>query len=248
MLAASRSKLAESLPADLMPRVWWPIMDAKLVDTPMPRVSWEGWRPVIRIPPRPLPEAPSAEEPALHRRSDARSAIASALRRYRLDRYFRVPRPYDQARPGPLDPAVAKAVRSAGFQYMWTKSAFGRAAPALVVNDFVALPFTAENWGGWTPFYTVESTAQVRLAERRLLRAGRPAWLASNVDSILWTLSGEVLEKGGQLFQVAELVANGGRSGRLVNVTPNVIARYSRILAALNGDQVIARSRSHAHT
>jgi hypothetical protein len=239
LLATARSKLADSLPVALMPRGWWPIMDAKLVDTPMPRVSWEGWQPVIRIPPRPLKEEPSAGKPTLNRPSDARSALASALRRHHFDRYFRVPRPYDQARPGPVDPAIAKAVQSAGFEYMWTKSSFGSAAAALVENDFVALPFTAGTWGGWTPFYTVESTAHVRAAERRLLRTGRAGWLASNVDSCLWLFSGEVLEKGAGLFRVAQLVANGGHSGRLINVTPNVVARYSRILAA-RADETIS--------
>ena len=68
--------------------------------------------------------------------------------------------------------------------------------------------------------------------ERLLLRAQQPAWLASNIDSVLWMLPGEVLERSGQLFRVAQLVAKGGRSGRLINVTPNVVARYARIVSA----------------
>ena len=114
---------------------------------------------------------------------------------------------------------------------MWTKAGFGQSNPRHVIDDFVALPFTAGDWDGWSPFYTVHSTAQVTAAERSLLRGRRPAWLASNVDSILWTLPGEVLEKGHVLFEIAQLIAKGGRSGRLVNVTPNVIARYARILS-----------------
>ena len=241
LLENARRELAESLPEDLMPRGWWPLMDAKLVDFATPRVSWEGWRPIVRIPSRPSPEeGQSAEKPASRHRSDVRARIGSAFRRYHLDRFFQVPRPYDQARPGPLNSAVADAVQSAGFEYMWTKAAFGRPQPALVVNDFVALPFTAGNWDGWSPFYTVGSAVQVRTAERRLLRAGQPGWLASNVDSILWTLPGEVLEKGAELFQVAQLVANGGHSGRLINVTPNVVARYARILNARAGETVLS--------
>jgi hypothetical protein len=232
LLSNARSELANSLPEGLMPRGWWPLMDAKLISATAPLVSWEGWRPVVRIPPRPRhKERPSAEEPAPCDRLDARRIMGSALRRYRLDRIYEVWRPYDHARPGPFDPAVVEAVRCAGFEYMWTKTAFRRPHSALVMNGFVALPFTAGDWDGWSPFYTVRSTAQVRTAERRLLRARRPAWLASNVDSILWMLPAEVLEKGRALFQVAQLVANGGCTGRLVNVTPNVIARYARILA-----------------
>jgi len=220
-------------------------MDAKLIQTPAPRISWEGSRPLVRVPPRHLPEEqPSAEKPASCRQPDVRRLIRNALRRYHLDRFFRVPRPYDQARPGPFQPAIAKAVQSAGFEYMWTKAAFGRSEPAFVMNDFVALPFTAGHWDGWSPFYTVQSTAHIRAAERRLVRAGRPAWLASNVDSILWMLPGEVLENGRALFHVAQLVANGGHSGRLTNVTPNLIARYARMLTACRGELISRTSYS----
>jgi hypothetical protein len=242
MLIDARRELAEYLPISLIPRGWWPLVDARLVDAQVPRISWEGWRPIVRIPPRSWPkEHLPAKEPRSNRR-DVRSILANTLRRYRLDRSFRVSRPYDHTRPGPLDPAVTEAVRSAGFEYMWTKTGFGNPASALVVNDFVALPFTAGNWDGWSPFYTVGSAAQVRTAERRLLRTGRPGWLASNIDSILWTLPSEILEKGAELFQVAQLVANGGHSGRLINVTPNVIARYARVLAARAGDKESRRS------
>ncbi len=113
---------------------------------------------------------------------------------------------------------------------MWTKARFGESRPALSNGDFVALPFTAGNWDGWSPFYTVGSATDVERAERRLLKAGGPAWLASTVDSPLFLLPGELLEHGSRLYELAALVAAGGRSGRLVNVTPNVIARYSRLL------------------
>ena len=44
--------------------------------------------------------------------------------------------------------------------------------------------------------------------------------------------AGEVLERGSSLYAIARLASTGGRSGRLVNVTPNVIARYARLLDA----------------
>ncbi|PWC32982.1 hypothetical protein [Azospirillum sp. TSO35-2] len=241
LLTDARAEVAGILPPGLMPRGWWPLVDAPLVPATTPRLRWDEGRPVLRITPRPRPSetpaadagaagptpAPAPSSPA----TDARRLIGNALRRYRLDRFYEAWRPYDSARPGPVSPAVAAAVRSAGFEYMWTKAAFGQAGPALVDGDFVALPFTAGDWDGWSPFYTVRNTGQVRAAERRLLRPGRPGWLASNIDSILWMLPGEVLEKGRALFQVAQLVAGGGGSGRLVNVTPNTVARYARILA-----------------
>lgn len=234
LLAKSRAELAKSLPDDLMPRGWWPLMDAKLIDSPMPLISWEGGLPLLRIPARRSVGQGSvtAEQTPSSSPRDTRRAIADMLRRYHFDRYFRVARPYDEARPGPLDLDVVEAVKSVGFEYMWTKTGFGHPERAQVIGDFVALPFTAGNWGGWSPFYTIESTAQIKSMERRLLRAKQPAWLASNVDSVLWMLPGEVLEKGDELFRAAQLVANGGSSGRLINVTPNVIARYARILGS----------------
>jgi hypothetical protein len=94
----------------------------------------------------------------------------------------------------------------------------------------VALPFTAGNWDGWTPFYTLGHTTDVVRAEGRLLRSGRPGWLAGTIDSPLWAFSGEVLEHGSRMYRISELIARGGRSGRLLNVTPNTIARYARLL------------------
>lgn len=244
LLTDARAEVATMLPPALMPRGWWPLVDSPLVPGRTPRLHWEEGRPVLRISPRPRPSetpaasveaapegtprtAPRAGAPAM----DARRLIGNALRRYRLDRFYEAWRPYDSARPGPLRPEVAAAVRSAGFDYMWTKAGFGDAEPVVTDGGFVALPFTAGDWDGWSPFYTIRNTAQVRSAERRLTRSGRPGWLASNIDSILWMLPGEVLEKGRALFQVAQLVANGGGTGTLVNVTPNTVARYARILA-----------------
>lgn len=248
LLADARAEIATMLPPGLMPRGWWPLVDSPLVPGHTPRLHWEEGRPVLRISPRPRPaETPAAGveaapegTPRTEPRTgapamDARRLIGNALRRYRLDRFYEAWRPYDSARPGPLRPEVAAAVRAAGFDYMWTKSGFGT-AEAVVADGgggggFVALPFTAGDWDGWSPFYTIRNTAQVRSAERRLTRSGKPGWLASNIDSILWMLPGEVLEKGRALFQVAQLVANGGGTGMLVNVTPNTVARYARILA-----------------
>ena len=57
--------------------------------------------------------------------------------------------------------------------------------------------------------------------------------LVGTIDSPLWALSGEILERGSELYRIAELTARGGTSGRLVNVTPRVIARYARVLDEL---------------
>ncbi|PWC89386.1 hypothetical protein TSH100_04920 [Azospirillum sp. TSH100] len=248
LLADARAEVATLLPPGLMPRGWWPLVDSPLVPGHTPRLHWEEGRPVLRIAPRPRPsETPAASVETASQAGgpaiDARRMIGNALRRYRLDRFYEAWRPYDSSRPGPLRPEIAAAVRSAGFDYMWTKAGFGDAEPAVTDGGFVALPFTAGDWDGWSPFYTIRNTAQVRTAERRLTRSGQPGWLASNIDSILWMLPGEVLEKGRALFQVAQLVANGGGTGTLINVTPNTVARYARILAEVKAGQGVSASQ-----
>ncbi len=151
------------------------------------------------------------------------------MRRLHLDAWFEEQRPFDGFSPGTFDDRVAAAVRAAGFSYMWSKAGFG--APRVLHRDgeFVALSLTAGNWDGWSPFYTVASTQDLARAERRLLRRG-PGWLVGTIDSPLWALSGEVLQRGSSLYAIARLASSGGSSGRLVNVTPSVIARYARLL------------------
>ena len=113
---------------------------------------------------------------------------------------------------------------------MWSKAGFG--VPRLVhrQGDFVSLPLTAGVWGGWTPFYTVDGVSDLVTAEKRLTRSGEPGWLAGTIDSPLWLDSGELFARGAELFRMAEWLTAGGRTGRLVNATPGVVARYARLL------------------
>jgi hypothetical protein len=174
--------------------------------------------------------ADTSEGQASGRARDVRGLAGHAVRRFGLERLFEERRPFDDRRPGALDRGVFDAVRGAGFEYMWTKSSFGEPKAAAREGDFLALPFTAGNWDGWSPFYTVAAASDVAAAERSLLRRGGPGWLASTIDSPLFLLPGELLEHGSRLYELAELVARGGRSGRLINVTPNVVARYARLV------------------
>jgi len=161
---------------------------------------------------------------------DARKLVGDAVRGAGLDRFLEEWRPFERCRPGPIDERVADAVRAAGFSYMLTKAGFG--APRVVHrrDDFVALPSTAGQWDGWSPFYTVSRVGDLLEAERRLGAGGQPGWLVSTVDGPLWALPGEVWEHGAELHRIASLAAAGGRSGALVNVTPHVVARYARLL------------------
>ena len=229
-LVEARTAMAARLPAHLVPLGWWPLLDTTVVEARPPLMVWERGGPRIRVPTRPATAGRAAPGRRPGQWPDLRSLAGWASRRSGLDRFVEERRPYDHVRPGPFEPEVATAVRQAGFAYMWTKAAFGTGAVAWRQGDFVALPFTAGNWDGWTPFYTVGHRGDVERAERRLLRSGRPGWLATTVDATLFAMSGEVLEHGSTLYRAAEQTARGGRSGRLINVTPGVVARYARLL------------------
>lgn len=212
-LADARRELDALLPPSLRPSGWWPLLDTATRAHRVRVLGRQGRRPVLRLRP-------------------GRSMLRALVNRTNGYRWVEERRPYDDVRPAAIAPAVAAAVRDAGFDHMWTKASFGSSRPAHVDGDFVALPFTAGNWDGWSPFYTVSSVDDLVSAERRLTAAGQPGWLVSTVDSPLWLLTGERQRHGSWLHEAASLLAGGGRTGRLVNVTPSVVARYARVLAA----------------
>ena len=214
-LTDALAQLEQLLPSTLQPRAWWPLLDTTLRPHRAPLVTRLGWRPVVHF------------DPA------RRSVLNAVIHRTKAYRFVEERRPYDGARPGDIAPAVLDAVKGAGFDHAWTKAGFGtsRIVHADTDGDFVALPFTAGNWDGWSPFYTVSCVADLANAERRLTRTKDPGWLVSTVDSPLWLLSGERQRHGSWLHDAATRLAAGGRSGRLVNTTPSVIARYARLIA-----------------
>jgi hypothetical protein len=231
-LADALASIHAQAPRALWPRGWWPLLDTRLVRRREVPVGRRGRRPVVRFQPRGDPPAAEtgASDPRPPRR-DLRALAGSLLRRTGLDSLLEERRPFDGWRPGALDERLASAVKAVGFEYMWTKAGFGRPRVLRRDGDFVALPFTAGAWDGWSPFYTVGSIEGLLRAERRLRRHGEPGWLVTTIDSPLFALSGEVLEHGARLYEIAHAAARGGASGELVNVTPNVVARYARLLA-----------------
>jgi hypothetical protein len=239
-LAEAREAAARLLPAGLRLRGWWPLLDAPLVPARARPIGLRGRRPVVRFTPRArelgdgacTPEAANAAGTVPR---DVRGLAAAAVLRLRLDGLLEERRPYELQRPGVADERIAEDVRGAGFEYMWTKARFGTWEASVCEDGFVSLPFTAGNWDGWSPFYTVARAPQLARAERRLRRRGGPGWLASTVDSPLLLLPGELLEHGGALHRLASFAAGGGGSGELVNVTPHVVARYARLLARRSG-------------
>lgn len=223
---------AARLPPGLRPRGWWPLLDTPLVRGRTRRVEFRGGRPSVVVDPRAPDAALEAEGDGdggtRVRPAGARALTAAAAHKLGLRSLFDYRRPFDDRRPGAFDESIAGAVRAAGLEYMFTKAGFGTPRVVHRDGDFVALPSTAGRWDGWSPFYTLSHERDLRRAERRLGRG--PGWLVSTIDGPLWALSGEVWENGGTAYRIAELAARGGSSGRLVNVTPNVVARYARLL------------------
>lgn len=215
---------------DLRPRGWWPLMDSPLVRYRTPPVGRAGLKPVFYFTPRYLSRGSDAPTVPGQSPRDLRSAVGRVVRRLHLDRLMEERRPFDAFRSGDIDQRVAEEVAEAGLDFMWSKADFGKPRVAYRSGDFVGLSLTMGNWDGWSPFYTVSTRADVRRGERRALVRKKPGWLVGTVDSPLWLLSGEVLEHGSRIYDVASYLAGGGSSGRLVNATPTTIARYARFL------------------
>jgi len=231
-LAESLEAIEARVPAALRPRGWWPLLDTRLVRHRELPLGHRGARPLVRFRSRGevAERAAMAEHNAAARR-DLRALVGRTVRATRLDAFLEEGRPYDGWRPGEPDEEVVAAVRDVGFEYMWSKAAFGKSQILRRHGEFVVLPFTAGAWDGWSPFYTVGEVGALFRAERQLLGRGAPGWVASTIDSPLFALPGEIWENGSRLHAIARAVAEGGRSGKLVNVTPRVVARYARLLA-----------------
>jgi hypothetical protein len=213
--------------AQHLPRGWWGVMDAPLLPRRIGRVSFSASPPAVKLRYRPRPLVAAARS-----NGEARADLRSRIRRSPLASWFEPIRPFDESRPGPPLHSVLSSVRSAGFEYALTKSEFGL-PPTVVtgVEGLTVLNYTAGRWDGWTPFETINNAADVARAETDLLRGGRPGWLLGGFDSCLWTFSGYALDRGRELRDICRRLADGGASGKLVNVTPGTLARYARILA-----------------
>jgi hypothetical protein len=243
-LRIARAELERlEVPRSWWPTGWWATMDAPMVPLgrwrrPKP-LRWTGSIPYfvqVRFHPRdgqePDLDVGEIREPEAGRPLDWREALRRRVRDSRFRGFFSGYRPYEGYGPGPLAAELATTIRDAGFGYMLSKSGFGR-RPRVVYRDgdFVALNYTAGRWDGWTPFETVNDVGDLRRAEKFLLARGRPGWLLGTVDTCLWAFSGELWQSAPGLAAMARFAAEGGTSGRLVNVPPRVVARYARLIA-----------------
>jgi hypothetical protein len=235
-LEQSVATLAEQLGGrDRVPSGWWGVMDAAMRPARLPRLTWRPDPPYLRLR-RQRPSVPStrptADEADRIGFANGRAGLRARLLE-RLSGSFVEPlHPFDEFVPGPPGKAVLEVVRDAGFEYAFTKSAFGpRSRVVRGVEGITVMNHTAGRWDGSIPFVNVNTVGDLRQAERRLLRQQRPGWLVGALATSLWALSGSRWERGERLRQISRWVAEGGASGRLVNVPPRVVARYASLLA-----------------
>lgn len=244
-LAATLRRSVDDLSArlggrDHVPRGWWPLMDAPLLRQPSRRLVAGTQPPYVRLRYQPRPPGASAVDDGPQ--GSGRS-LRARIRESPLRHFLERARPFTDFRPGAPGRAVLEAVRDAGFEYGFTCSGFSGPPRAVVdVPGIIALTYTAGRWDGWSPFITVNHLSDLRRAERRLLHGGGPGWLIGTLDTCLWAFTGSLWERGGELFALCRWMAEGGTSGRLVNVTPHTAARYARLLAD-TGRVGVLRSR-----
>jgi hypothetical protein len=175
-----------------------------------------------------------ATNPVTHppaRRTDMKRRLGNWTRDHSLGTLLAPYRPYEFYVPGFIRKEVVEAVRGAGLRYMFSKAGFG-GPPTVLYQDagFVALNYTVGHWDGWTPFETIHAVDDLRRAEKKLLRARRPGWLAGQLDTCLWAFTGPIWKRASGLRAIADFLARGGDSGHLINVIPRVVARYARLL------------------
>ncbi len=164
-------------------------------------------------------------------KSSLMDAAKRIIRRFNLNKHIVAYRPYEFYRAGQINKDLVKTVKSAGLEYMFTKSGFKDPPEAKYLdNEFVAMNYTAGKWDGWTPFETINHVSDLRETEKTLLKQEKPGWIVSTIDACLWTFSGEFWKRGHQLFDIAKFCSDGGKSGKLINVKPYTIARYARII------------------
>lgn len=230
-MAGLRAELGDGA---VLPRGWWAHMDAPLVEGAPPRVTFHADNPRLRIrfQARERQLAEPGDTRDVTRPQVARQALRDLVRESPLGHYLSPRRPYEGFRPGSPSRAVLEAVRAAGFEYAITKSGYGP-VPRVVsgVDDLAVYNQTAGRWDGWSPFHTVNTLADLRQAERRLLRRRQAGWLVGALDTCLWAFTGPVWKRGCELYDVCRWVEQGGSTGTLVNVGPGTVARYARILA-----------------
>jgi hypothetical protein len=220
----------------IMPRGWWLTMD-----TTLQAATWRKRPKCVRL----LRDSPYFQirfhannensidtEASSSFKQKCIKSIRVPLRNAGLSKYFSPYRPYELYSPGPIRVDIIKAAKSVGLEYMFTKAAFNSHPEVKHLDDdFIAMNYTTGRWDGWTPFETVNDISDLKKSERILLKSNRPGWIVGTIDSCLWTFSGEFWKRGNKLYEIARFCANGGNSGRLINVKPYTIARYARIMA-----------------
>ncbi len=150
--------------------------------------------------------------------------IKSTAKKSGMKKVIADKRPYDNYVAGDIKKGITKILNNSKIQYAFTKSNFGLPAPR-IDNGVTLVNYTTGQWDGWTPFYTINSLKDIKNSEKAIKG---PGYIVGTIDSCLWTFSGNVWSKGEELKKIGDYLST---HKKIINVTPNVVARYAKILA-----------------
>ena len=130
--------------------------------------------------------------------------------------------------------ALWRAIAKAGFSYLVSTVSCGRSEVLLREGDFVVLSQCGHLTYPASPFARVDSPDEMAECERRLAEEGRPGAIVAVLDSPIYAypvyLSFGDPFNHRRLGEFFDYLKGGGVTGKLVNATPHVVARYARLL------------------
>jgi hypothetical protein len=128
-------------------------------------------------------------------------------------------------------PELYKMIADMGFSYMVSSMNPGENEVQYRQGDFLSVNMSPPFFGFYSNFMRANDINEIDLCEDRCVEMKRPGWIIAALDSPVWGFESSVWEKGEDFRRIGEYMTSTGNTGKLMNVTPGVIARYARILA-----------------
>jgi len=133
--------------------------------------------------------------------------------------------------------ALWREVARAGFSYLVSSVSPGSGKVLFREGDFVVLSQCGHLTYPASPFVRVDGPEEMAECERKLTEGGRPGFIIAVLDSPIYAYPvylslGDPFHRR-RLGEFFEYLSRGGVTGKLVNATPHVVARYARLLSSL---------------
>lgn len=127
-------------------------------------------------------------------------------------------------------PELYSMIADLGYDYMISSMNPGECEIQYRKDDFIALNMSPPYFGFYSNFVRANDLNEISVCEDRCVEFNRPGWLVAALDSPVWGFETSPWECGDEMRKIAEYMVSTGNTGKLVNATPNTIARYARIL------------------